>query len=80
MQNKNQNKMMTPRQKQEIEELLGNRRVDDIHKKSVTNALRHGLTSAQACLIIKFLKSLIAFKRSVVELIEDFGRHVALER
>jgi hypothetical protein len=74
------NKSMTEKQHQQIEKLLNNRRIDDIHKKSVTNALRQGLTSLQAGVVIKFLKSLIAFKRSVVELIEDYARHVALER
>lgn len=49
-------------------------------KKSVTNTLRHGLTNSQATVIIRFLKNLIAFKRTVVELIEDFGKHVPLER
>ncbi len=72
MKNNNRNKMMTTKQRQEIERLLSDRRVDDIHKKSVTYAMRHGLTSSQASIIIRFLKSLIAFKRSVVELIEYF--------
>ena len=75
-----QNKMMTDRQKQDIEQLLSDRRIDDIHKKSVTNALRHGLTSSQADVVIRFLKSLIDFKRNVVELIENFARHVPLDR
>lgn len=79
MQNKNQNKMITTRQKHDIEQLLNNRRIDDIHKKSIVNALRHGLTNQQAKVVITFLKSLIDFKRNVVELIEDFGRHVPLE-
>ncbi|OGC41853.1 hypothetical protein A2Y85_03365 [candidate division WOR-3 bacterium RBG_13_43_14] len=56
-----------------------NRRVDDIHKKSIVNALRHGLTNQQANVVITFFKSLIGFKRSMVELIEDFARHVPLD-
>ncbi len=67
--------MMTERQRQEIEEFLNNRRIDDIHKKSVTNALRHGLNGPQVKVVITFLKSLIDFKRNVVELIEDYVRH-----
>lgn len=71
---------MTDRQRQEIEHLLSDRRVDDIHKKSIVNALRHGLTTQQAKVVISFLKSLIDFKRNVVELIEDYARHVPLDR
>lgn len=71
---------MIDKQKQKIEQLLNDRRVDDIHKKSVTNALRHGLTTQQAKVVITFLESLIDFKRNVVELIEDFARHVPLDR
>lgn len=71
--------MITTRQKHDIEQLLNNRRIDDIHKKSIVNALRHGLTNQQAKVVITFLKSLIDFKRNVVELIEDFARHVPLD-
>jgi len=70
---------MTNKQRLHIERLLNDRRVDDIHKKSITNALRQGLTSSQVAVILRFLKSLIAFKRSVVELEEDFGRHMTLD-
>ena len=80
MQKISQNKMITARQKQNIEQLLSDRRVDDIHKKSIVNALRHGLTNQQAKVIIAFLKSLVDFKRNVVESIEDFARHVPLDR
>ena len=71
---------MTDKQRQQIEQLLNDRRVDDVHKKSIVNALRHGLTNQQAKVVVTFLKSLIDFKRNVVELIEDYGRHIPLER
>jgi hypothetical protein len=48
-------------------------------KKSIVYALRHGLTKAQAKVVITFLKSLIDFKRNVVELIEDFALLTLLE-
>lgn len=69
---------MTGKPRKHVERLLNDRRVDDIHKKSVTNALRHGHTGPQAKVVIIFLKSLISFRRSVVELIEDFARDATL--
>jgi F0F1-type ATP synthase delta subunit len=80
MQNKNQNKMMAEKQKKQIEQMLNDRRVDDIHKKSIINALWHGLTCRQAKIAIDFLECLIDFKRSVVGLIEDYAQHVPLDR
>ena len=71
---------MTDKQKKHIVLLLNDRRIDDIHKKSIVNALRHGLTKEQAKVVIALLNSLIDFKRNVVELIEDFARNVPLDR